>query len=511
MNPHDWTFTIDQIKPVLIKYRWITNKTPLDFLLQKCWLSLGEIEDPTFRSSQFPLFLEELAPFLSDTDDLVMQDHFETLTSSLAREQYQHWRNIIISYIPDKFPSFIEIKEHVDMEGLIGSAHAFMGMSPKKIHEILNMTKLILTNIQNYMANDSNLEGSPGIIFEFYEVGCGYGYLLTYLAMVLARPNFKNVQFRFIGYDRNENTIKGAIQRHTKICRAKEWRHSMENISVEYMVKFVDYSKDDIVLHKVCNNGATKIVRTLMALHGCGNLSANTIREYAKLGSPWDGLFLCGCCYHLLSEKFESSLEDPSLEIQGPFGFPLSKRLLESKNKLFCGKYLRNLDCQSPFKDYYLKNFDTILNTQFYCSLFHIYCIRAGLVNNYTGKKDEDLTTPNLPTLGSIKGIYMNSSSIFLKHLLARVFPLATIDEALLESLEKEYLSTKKYLRIVLLFQRWMGFLLEKLIIADRMLFLLQDPLIEDQTVSLEYTFDVKISPRCQIITVFPQKSKREI
>lgn len=101
----------------------------------------------------------------------------------------------------------------------------------------------------------------------------------------------------------------------------------------------------------------------LSGLHTCGNLAPSCLRIFCE-NEQIMALCNIGCCYHLLSEQFdtfvyqrirrERNLESKSMkafkleeELEGPktIGFPMSNFLIDCKTKL--GRNARMLACQS--------------------------------------------------------------------------------------------------------------------------------------------------------------------
>lgn len=83
--------------------------------------------------------------------------------------------------------------------------------------------------------------------------------------------------------------------------------------------------------HKVCLTG----------LHVCGNLASTCIKLFCK---NEDVLSVCsiGCCYNLLTEKFEMGLNSDDAHCD--FGFPMSNFL--KKLKYCLGRNARMIACQ---------------------------------------------------------------------------------------------------------------------------------------------------------------------
>ncbi|XP_003771013.1 methyltransferase-like protein 25 [Sarcophilus harrisii] len=77
----------------------------------------------------------------------------------------------------------------------------------------------------------------------------------------------------------------------------------------------------------------------MVGLHTCGDLAANTLRIFTSK-SEIKGVCSVGCCYHLLSEKYEKQCKDSTLEM---WGFPLCQYLKEEG--WCCGRNARMSAC----------------------------------------------------------------------------------------------------------------------------------------------------------------------
>ncbi|XP_072511589.1 probable methyltransferase-like protein 25 isoform X2 [Notamacropus eugenii] len=77
----------------------------------------------------------------------------------------------------------------------------------------------------------------------------------------------------------------------------------------------------------------------MVGLHTCGDLAPNTLRIFTSK-SEIKGVCSVGCCYHLLSEKYEKQRKDYTLEM---WGFPMCQYLKEEG--WCCGRNARMSAC----------------------------------------------------------------------------------------------------------------------------------------------------------------------
>uniref|UniRef100_A0A5F8GUG5 Methyltransferase like 25 n=1 Tax=Monodelphis domestica TaxID=13616 RepID=A0A5F8GUG5_MONDO len=77
----------------------------------------------------------------------------------------------------------------------------------------------------------------------------------------------------------------------------------------------------------------------MVGLHTCGDLAPNTLRIFTSK-SEIKGVCSVGCCYHLLSEKYEKQFQDYTLEM---WGFPMCQFLKEEG--WCCGRNARMSAC----------------------------------------------------------------------------------------------------------------------------------------------------------------------
>ncbi|XP_068951195.1 probable methyltransferase-like protein 25 isoform X2 [Petaurus breviceps papuanus] len=77
----------------------------------------------------------------------------------------------------------------------------------------------------------------------------------------------------------------------------------------------------------------------MVGLHTCGDLAPDTLRIFTSK-SEIKGVCSVGCCYHLLSEKYEKQYKDYTLEM---WGFPMCQYLKEEE--WCCGRNARMSAC----------------------------------------------------------------------------------------------------------------------------------------------------------------------
>ncbi|XP_027698317.1 methyltransferase-like protein 25 isoform X3 [Vombatus ursinus] len=168
-------------------------------------------------------------------------------------------------------------------------------MNAKKSHEVQVMSELI-----GYIADFCGIK-------QVIDLGSGKGYLSSFLSMQYG--------LKVYGIDSSNINTHGAKERNRKL--KKHWR-------VYQTRSRAHIGGQDCIM---------------VGLHTCGDLAPNTLRIFTSK-SEIKGVCSVGCCYHLLSEKYEKECKDDTLEM---WGFPMCQYLKEEG--WCCGRNARMSAC----------------------------------------------------------------------------------------------------------------------------------------------------------------------
>lgn len=294
-------------------YLWIAKLSPIDFLMNALWddvrfprhLKKYLDEFPSFSSIAFEnppglsIAIGKI-PNLFDLDPYTMDEAMNELKIKIKEA-------IGFETIDEDDIFASEFKRCGPVEYL--SQHAMIGMSPKKKHEVSHMAFIIQSII-------NNCYGDKGKIEQVVELGCGLGYLSSFLAL-------KHPHLSFLGIDLSAHNCLMATERHLRIIKDKSFRKKESSIQkVEFKKVFFS---DTVNINEELNCDLQSI---WVSLHGCGDLSTSMIRKWSSEENALT-LLQVGCCYHRLSL---------------PSNFPLSEMF---HGVILLGKEHLNAACQA--------------------------------------------------------------------------------------------------------------------------------------------------------------------
>lgn len=340
-------------------------------------------------------------------------------------------------------------------------------MSQKKSHEVEVLSSIV--------AALKEIGGSTHVI----DVGDGKGYLSSMLALHHKIP--------VLGIDASLNNSKSAVVRVKKL--EKIWHSVYDNPRKSVLKKsdstctpsnhlykqVTKYVEPDTDFVKNVLDAFEEEVQgvSLTGLHTCGNLAPTCLKIFSE-DTSIKSLSNVGCCYHLLSEKFENGSD------QNISGFPMSNYLLNKKFSI--GRNARMVASQSVSRVFDKKELPDL-------SIFY-----RALLQVVLEKHCKVLPKQNV---GKTRKKY-NKNFIEYVHMALAKLDLnindLNITEDYLKSLYTEYEPRLSELNIFYLIRCMTSPVTESLIILDRLLFLLEQGFENSFLVQL---FNPVISPRC--------------
>uniref|UniRef100_A0A6P7G621 Methyltransferase-like protein 25 n=1 Tax=Diabrotica virgifera virgifera TaxID=50390 RepID=A0A6P7G621_DIAVI len=338
-------------------------------------------------------------------------------------------------------------------------------MTSKKSHEV---------DILSYIAAAlSNISGTTHLI----DIGDGKGYLSSMLALHHKIP--------VLGIDASAINTNGAVTRVKKLSRVwnavsspqKEVKSKEQVTSDLYkqVTKFVDSSIDfvelvsDIFLEKPDGLG-------IVGLHTCGNLAATSLRVFAANLSI-KTICNVGCCYHLLSERFEDDRYNVGNEEDR--GFPISNYLISERYKI--GRAGRMIAAQSMER--ILDKRELPKDTIFYRALLEVIL-----------EKRFNSLDPDKRHVGKIRRKCENFVQYAREAFKKLKVSCADVSDAELEELFQLYKQKEYELYIFYLIRNMLSPIIESIILMDRLLYLYE---LGIENAYLVQVFDPVVSPRC--------------
>lgn len=335
-------------------------------------------------------------------------------------------------------------------------------MSSKKSHEVEILSAIA--------ASISQLLGTSHLI----DIGDGKGYLSSMLAL--------HHKIAVLGVDASNVNTKGAVKRANKL--SKVWNGIKNSPKKSYPAKNDQSQSHDTQLYKqitefvtpdldllniisICYPESTAPMKIgLVGLHTCGNLSPTSLKIFNKHDYV-RSICNVGCCYHLLTERFEENSVDGQ--------FPLSQFLSDLHFSI--GRSGRMIANQSV--DRILETKELPNKTIYYRALFQIlletYC--QELPSTHVGKFKKC-------------GDFID----YVRKAMKRISVEFDITDEEIGNLEMGFRDRLNELNVFYLLRCKLAPVIETLILLDKLLFLLEQGHERSFLVQL---FDPVISPRC--------------
>ncbi|KAJ3628389.1 hypothetical protein MTP99_015697 [Tenebrio molitor] len=336
-------------------------------------------------------------------------------------------------------------------------------MTAKKSHEV-EILSAVAASISK-IANTSHV----------VDLGDGKGYLSSMLA-------FRH-SIAVLGVDACNSNTCGAIKRANKL--SKIWNgiskaphrsvpkktDKLSSINLDLYKQATQFVDENFNLEKLVvdtfTTESSSLRLGLIGLHTCGNLSPNSLKIFCKNDSV-RSLCNVGCCYHLLTERFESNNHE--------FGFPLSTFL--SDKKIVIGRSARMIANQSVERVLEAKQLPNI--SIFYRALLQV------LLEQYCNE---------LPTkhVGKFRKRPANFTE-YVREALRRLEVDITVSDQQIEEIFSRYENRIDELNVFYLLRCKLSPVIESLILLDRLLFLHERGFSNSILVQF---FDPIVSPRC--------------
>ncbi|RZC34947.1 methyltransferase-like protein 25 [Asbolus verrucosus] len=339
-------------------------------------------------------------------------------------------------------------------------------MTAKKSHEVE-----ILSAVTASISKISNIS-------HLVDIGDGKGYLSSLLALHHGIP--------VLGVDASNINTCSAVKRVNKL--SKVWngierspnksypskRDNTNSANVHLYKQVTQFVDKDFNLQKlICD---TYLIEPssqrlgVVGLHTCGDLAADSLKIFNK-NDYIKSVCNVGCCYHLITEKFENShLNDDE------FGFPLSKYL--NNRKTVIGRSARMIANQSVDRILEAKELPNI--TIYYRALLQV------LLEQYCTK----LPTKHVGKFRKQPQNFIEYSKVAMK----RIDVDVDISEEKIKEFSSLYECRIDELNIFYLLRCKLAPVIETLILLDRLLFLHEKGF--ENSFLIQF-FDPVVSPRC--------------
>ncbi|KAL1920542.1 uncharacterized protein VTP21DRAFT_919 [Calcarisporiella thermophila] len=376
------------------------------------------------------------------------------------------------------------------------------GMTSKKLHEVEIMSELI--------AKIAKEQGIRKVI----DLGAGQGYLSRFLALrgldVLA---VDACEVQTCGAQKFQARLSKTLKGKSPPASASSTPtiEEEEALLAEFAAgrlrhitwKVTPQTAPDLLQEMQCGDDKAEEGWLVCGLHACGDLTPLMLRLFTQQ-SEIRCVVNVGCCYHFLTEKFETKKPGEDVS-RGTDCFPMSEHLKSARVTL--GRQARMLSCQTPWR--WISQRDETLESfkhHFYRALLQYIMVEKGLC-----------TPGEAPTIGRLRPRHFRNFRSYceasLRRLRSRSLTTTPTLEQADEDIDEGGLAWKageellhdceKYherfhpwgLRRVTVFwalRSILGPVLESLILLDRMLYL-QEQGVQAQMWPL---FDRVISPR---------------
>jgi hypothetical protein len=330
-------------------------------------------------------------------------------------------------------------------------------MSPKKQHEVQNMSHLI-----SVLAKKVNVK-------HMVDLGAGQGYLDAALACQ------KGISV--IAVDDDTIQTCGAKRRYQTIDKIMKNSLNEEKGTIFHVNDRIDMHETYSSLEKRLDPDAEVIEKPwgICGLHACGNLSPLIIRQFLEHDSC-RLLVNVGCCYNHISEcKTEKYSGRSELwEQRATQGqFPMSQILAKKMTKEL-GFTARMLACQSTWR-WLLDTESSIeaFHRHFYRALFQLFLTENGLIIS-----SEDIVVGRLGREAFRHGFSGYAIAALKQTCLLEAAMANETLEHLTEKLidyELKYQNGRIELAIVWTFRAMMAACIESLILMDRFQYLIEE------------------------------------
>ena len=216
--------------------------------------------------------------------------------------------------------------------GLHEEAIVSLGMSPKKQHEVLQMSSAVL-----HLLQDQD-------ITQIIDFGSGKGYLPENIA--LTSPHV-----RVVGLDKEEGNTKGGLKRN--LLMEKQWFPLYRKLNPNrqapirplnhYLPITLELTSDHIsnrFVHTIASLSGNHIEpgkdTMLIGLHACGDLTPLLLQIF-RTCPDLKCIVSVGCCYHIITQRertlcymTEGCHKDKLLDPSAVHAYPMSQYLQQS-------------------------------------------------------------------------------------------------------------------------------------------------------------------------------------
>jgi hypothetical protein len=403
----------------------------------------------------------------------------QNLYNCIIREKKFH-----LEHLDDKL--YLTSEELIDefkrlkipIQSGLGDVNVREFMKEKKNHEVEIAAKIIGTL--------ARAREKQHLIVDF---GDGKGYLTTRLALD---------GLKTLGIDANHNNSLEAEIRNEKLF--KVWKHLVKknadrnnvdlpeidetkldasNFRTVSSFIYGDTDLNELIEKAYPENDVSKEDICVIGLHGCGNLSANTLKHFVS-NDNIKLLMNASCCYNLLFEEFTIDIfndKERVMDRDNDFGFPLSDYLREREYSL--GRNARMLATQSMAR--MLSQNNRPDDSLFYRAIFE-------KILRERFRKDQAV---HVFTLGKMRRV--KNLEDYLRRACQRLEITYDLTNEELEELERKHRYDKELMTFHYFIRLLHARTIETIIHLDRYLYLLENDI---KNVYLVKMFDSVTSPR---------------
>lgn len=191
------------------------------------------------------------------------------------------------------------------------------GVSPKKLHEIENLSAVI------------NETCSEQLIDVFVDFGCGLGYLTQMLS--------ERYGYCILGIEGNQQNVDTAIKRQEKY-----FPNSKEN--VKFVKHFIEIDSANFIKDKIVELFSKSVKRiAFIGMHACADLSITSLQLFTSMDAV-KSILIMPCCYHKMK------IIDPDSETMEFVNVPISEEVKRFKTDIINRPFLRLASQQTASK-----------------------------------------------------------------------------------------------------------------------------------------------------------------